>query len=75
MIRFRPHRKTPSAEAKDEQTFETMDEMFGYLFDRLNRTSMFLSSQPVHREDIVIDAENNVFVNWENRLFQIGVFE
>jgi len=37
MIKFRPSRRTVSSSMKDEETFETVEEMLQYLSDRANR--------------------------------------
>ena len=75
MIKFRPHRNTPSASAKDEQCFENMNELFGYLFDHLNRIMAFIGSVPVNRKDIMIDGNRNVFINRNSKIVYIGEFE
>lgn len=75
MIKFRPHRNSPSASAKDEQCFENMDELFGYLFDHMNRIMAFIGSDKVNRKDILIDGNRNVFINRNSRIVYIGEFE
>ena len=76
MIKFRPHRNTPSASAKDEQTFSNLDEMFGYLFDHMNRIVTYIgSSQPVKRKDILVDGNHKVFVNRKSKSVIIGEVE
>lgn len=75
MIRYRPHRATLSAEAKDEQSFNNIDEMFGYLHDHLNRIAAYIGTNPVSRSDIILDANHNVIVNRQSRPMFIGVYE
>ena len=75
MIKYRPHRHSLSASAKDEQCFENMDELFGYLFDHLNRIMSFIGSVPVSRKDILIDGNRNVLINRNSRILCIGEYE
>lgn len=76
MIRFRPKRRTPSAEAKDEQIFQTVDELVAYLFDHFSRILRYIGSEvPLHRNDIRIDADRNVFVNRNGSTFLVGVYD
>ena len=39
MIKYRPERVTLSLSMKDEQTFETMDELLQYVYDIRSRIS------------------------------------
>jgi hypothetical protein len=76
MIKFRPHRNTPSASAKDEQIFSNFDDMFGYLYDHMNRIVTFIGSpKPVKRKDIIIDGNRDVYVNRMNKPVFIGKIE
>ena len=52
-----------------------MNELFGYLFDHLNRIMAFIGSVPVNRKDILIDGNRNVFINRMNRPVYIGEIE
>ena len=75
MIRYRPRRASLSAEVKDEQLFVNIDEMFGYLFEQINRITAYIGTGPVNRSDILVDANHNVFVNRKNKPICIGVYE
>jgi len=75
MIRYRPRRANLSAEVKDEQIFESLNEMFGYLFDHWNRIFSFIGSYPVNRSDILLDANYHVFMNRKDKSVCIGVYE
>ena len=75
MIKYRPHRNSPSASAKDEQCFENMDELFGYLFDHMNRIMAYIGSVPVNRKDILIDGNRNVLIIRNSRTLCIGEYE
>ena len=44
MIRYRPHRSSLSASLKEEQIFDSLDEMFSYLLGYCGRLVRFMSA-------------------------------
>lgn len=75
MIKFQPYRRTPSASAKDEMTFNNLEELFNYLHNHLNRIIAYIGSdRPVRRSDIVIDGDHNIFVMRSKPVY-IGLYK
>lgn len=75
MIKYRPRRKTPSASAKEEQTFKNIGEMFEYLYDNANRIMVFIGSAPVKKKDIMIDGNRKVLISRYSKMLCIGEYE
>ena len=53
MIRYLPMRQTPSASVKDEQIFDTLDQMKLYILDYMGRIARYIGHDPFLPGDIV----------------------
>ena len=74
MIRYRPHRSTISASLKDEQIFDSVEEMLSYVFDAWSRVVLFLGAEiPPSQDEILIgeDGCHNPLVGYvdEHKVF------
>ena len=69
MIKYRPQRGSLSSALKDEQIFNTMDDMKQYVYEEWRRACDFLGGKPPFKpEDIVIGeilGDDNR-IGWKN---------
>lgn len=57
MIRYRPHRPTLAASLKDEEIFETLDEMLYYVFEVWSRVVSYMGAEePFCQDEIMING-------------------
>ena len=69
MIKYRPNRTTLSLSIKEEQTFDSTDDLLRFLFDHIQRIVAFIgSSEPVFPEHIIIGEEgrDDPILGWYN---------
>ena len=66
MIKYSPVRRTLSASIKEEQVFDTVEEMKQYIFDWWGR---ILVRRPLKPEDIIIEesGSNDLRIGYKNR--------
>ena len=56
MIRYIPRRSTVKASIRDEEIFDSVEDMISHLFDHFSRVSDYLQSdRQFNRDDIIID--------------------
>ena len=57
MIKFRPERKSLSDSIKEEQVFDSIEEMVSFIHERICRIYMYIGSPNPNASDIVIERE------------------
>ena len=68
MIRFRPECASLSLSLRQEQIFDSMEDMLQYVNETWSRVSCFLGSEPLRPEEIVIEYESEIDrrIGWKN---------
>ena len=69
MIKYRPNRNTLSLSIKEEQIFDTMEDLLHFVYEHLKRVFAFIESEePVFPEQIIVGDEGHdePLIGWKN---------
>ena len=69
MIKYRPNRNTLSLSIKEEQIFDTMEDLLHFVYEHLKRVFAFIESEePVFPEHIIVGDEghDDPLIGWKN---------
>lgn len=68
MIKYRPQRFSLSASVKDEQLFDTLDQMKLFILNTSGRIALYIGKKPFLPDDILIGdiTGDDPVVGWKN---------
>ena len=61
MIKYRPVRETISKSLKEEETFESMEQLKQYIFDKMHRIMAYIGADELSPEEIIIESQNDPY--------------